>query len=113
MQSESKKHGTIAGLGEVLSDVSKRERASRWCTFERHRACHQLPAPLGLVEGVVISRIGADLQGAQILESLRSDRMSTEYVQTIAIILPRLFLPSCGSEDNLCPGMHLPDGRHL
>jgi len=73
---------TIVGLGEVLFDVFEDGTETLGgAPLNVAVHAHQLAAPLGLGEGVVASRIGADSRGPQILDLLRSHGMSTQYVQ--------------------------------
>ncbi len=79
---EVRKHVTIVGLGEVLFDIFEDGTETLGgAPLNVAVHAHQLAASVGAGEGVVASRVGADLHGNQILELLRSRGMSTQYMQ--------------------------------
>ncbi|MGA8030414.1 MAG: PfkB family carbohydrate kinase [Bryobacteraceae bacterium] len=83
MRRVTNKHLTIVGLGEVLFDVFEDGTETLGgAPLNVAVHAHQLASPLGLGEGVVASRIGADPHGSQILDLLHSRGMSTGYVET-------------------------------
>jgi fructokinase len=78
----SNKQLTIVGLGEVLFDVFEDGTATLGgAPLNVAVHAHQLASTLGVGEGVVVSRIGIDAHGDQILESLAKRGMCTEHIQ--------------------------------
>ena len=73
---------TIVGLGEVLFDVFEDGTETLGgAPLNVAVHAHQLLAPLGMGEGVVVSRIGNDRHGRHILDLLERRGMSTRYMQ--------------------------------
>jgi fructokinase len=73
----------FVGLGEVLFDVFEDGPAALGgAPLNVAVHAHQLAAPLGLGQGVVVSAVGNDAQGQLLLEALCSRAMSTRYIAT-------------------------------
>ncbi|MBV9265562.1 MAG: hypothetical protein JO061_05275 [Acidobacteriaceae bacterium] len=73
----------FVGLGEVLFDVFEDGTATLGgAPLNVALHAHQLAAVLSVGEGVLVSRVGTDMRGNEILQSLLDRGMSIEYVQT-------------------------------
>ena len=73
--------GIFVGIGEVLFDVFEDGRqALGGAPFNVAVHAHQLAAALGLGEGIVVSSVGHDAHGRQLLSAVRARDMSTRYV---------------------------------
>ncbi len=73
----------FVGLGEVLFDVFEDGTATLGgAPLNVAVHTHQLAAALAVGEGVVVSRVGDDVGGKRICDSLAQRRMSTRYLQT-------------------------------
>ena len=72
---------TIVGICEALFDVFPDRQVLGGAPLNCAVHAHQLAQPLG-GRGVVVSRVGQDSLGTQLLGELRSRGMSTDYVQT-------------------------------
>jgi fructokinase len=71
-----------AGIGEVLFDVFENGTdALGGAPLNAAVHAHQLAAPLGLGEGVMVSAVGADAQGERLLAALSERGMTTRYIQ--------------------------------
>ncbi len=71
------------GIGEVLFDVFENGTdALGGAPLNAAVHAHQLAAPLGLGEGVMVSAVGADAQGERLLSALRERGMTTRYIET-------------------------------
>ncbi|MBZ5593926.1 MAG: hypothetical protein LAP39_16930 [Acidobacteriia bacterium] len=78
-------HRIFVGIGEVLFDVFEDGReALGGAPLNVAVHAHQLAAPLGLGEGVVVSAVGNDAHGRLLLSAVRSRAMSTRYIATEA-----------------------------
>ena len=72
---------TIVGLGEALFDIFPDKQVLGGSPLNVAVHAHQLSQPIG-GHGVVVSRIGQNALGQQLLDELRKRGMSTEFVQT-------------------------------
>jgi fructokinase len=73
---------TVVGLGEVLFDVFEDGTATLGgAPLNVAVHVHQLASALKVGEGVIVSRVGNDLQGEDIARSLAARHISTEYLQ--------------------------------
>lgn len=72
---------TIVGLGESLFDLFPDKQVLGGAPLNVAVHAHQLASPFG-GRGVVVSRVGQDDLGQQLLADLRSRGMTTDYVQT-------------------------------
>jgi fructokinase len=74
-------HQIFVGIGEVLFDVFEDGRqALGGAPLNVAVHAHQLAAALGLGEGIVVSSVGDDAHGQQLLSAIRARAMSTRYV---------------------------------
>jgi fructokinase len=71
---------TVVGLGEALFDVFPGRVVLGGAPLNVAVHAHQLAQPLG-GRGVVVSRVGQDDLGRQLLDELKSRGMTTDYVQ--------------------------------
>src|SRR5712692_1292401 len=77
------KHLIFVGIGEVLFDVFEDGTdALGGAPLNVTVHTHQLAAPLGLGEGIVVSCVGSDPHGERLLASLQGCGMSTRCVGT-------------------------------
>jgi fructokinase len=73
----------FVGLGEVLFDVFEDGTATLGgAPLNVALHAHQLATAFDLGQGIVVSRVGDDHQGRQIVDALTERGMSTRYVQT-------------------------------
>jgi len=72
---------TLVGIGEALYDVFGREYRLGGAPLNAACHAHQLVAPLG-GRGVLVSRVGQDRLGDQLIADLRDRGMPTDYIQT-------------------------------
>jgi len=71
----------FVGIGEVLFDVFEDgTQALGGAPLNVAVHAHQLAAPLGLGEGIVVSSVGSDLHGERLVASLQGRGMSTCYL---------------------------------
>ena len=71
----------FVGIGEVLFDVFEDGRqALGGAPLNVAVHAHQLAAALGLGEGIVVSSVGNDAHGQQLLCAIRARAMSTRYI---------------------------------
>jgi len=71
----------FVGIGEVLFDVFEDGRqALGGAPLNVAVHAHQLAAALGLGEGIVVSSVGNDAPGQQLLAAIRARAMSTRYI---------------------------------
>jgi fructokinase len=71
----------FVGIGEVLFDVFEDGRqALGGAPLNVAVHAHQLAAALGLGEGIVVSSVGHDAPGQQLLSAIRARAMSTRYI---------------------------------
>jgi fructokinase len=73
----------FVGLGETLFDVFEDGTATLGgAPLNVALHAHQLATTLSVGEGIVVSRVGTDIRGMEILKSLLERGMTTGYVQT-------------------------------
>ena len=73
----------FVGIGEVLFDVFEDGReALGGAPLNVAVHAHQLAAPLGLGEGIVVSAVGHDARGQLLVSAIRSRAMTTRYLVT-------------------------------
>ncbi|MEX2214304.1 MAG: carbohydrate kinase [Phycisphaeraceae bacterium] len=72
---------TIVGIGEALFDVFPDRQVLGGAPLNCAVHAHQLAQPLG-GRGIVVSRIGQDPLGDQLLAEVRARGMTTDYIQT-------------------------------
>jgi fructokinase len=74
-------HRIFVGIGEVLFDVFEDGRqALGGAPFNVAVHAHQLASALGMGEGIVVSSVGDDAHGQQLLSAIHARAMSTRYV---------------------------------
>ncbi len=73
---------TIVGLGEALFDLIGPHQRLGGAPLNVAVHAHQLLAPHGLGRGVVVSRVGQDPLGNDVIDQLRERGMDTAYLQT-------------------------------
>lgn len=72
----------LVGLGEVLFDFFESGTATLGgAPLNVAVHMHQLASALAVGQGVVVSRVGNDLPGEDILRSLAARHMATQYLQ--------------------------------
>jgi fructokinase len=77
-----KDHITFAGIGEVLYDrFEDKTETLGGAPFNFVFHAHQLASQLGIGEGIIVSSVGNDIRGNNIISSLKQNRMQTGYIQ--------------------------------
>jgi fructokinase len=77
-----KNNYTFVGIGEVLFDLFEdgtETLGGAPLNFAFH--VHQLASQLGVGEGIIVSSVGNDTRGDQIIASLKQKKMQTGYIQ--------------------------------
>ncbi len=75
-------HFTFIGIGEVLFDLFEDGTATLGgAPFNFSFHAHQLAAKLGIGEGIIISSVGNDIRGDQIIASIKQKKMQTSFIQ--------------------------------
>ncbi len=69
---------TIAGLGEVLWDIYPQEKILGGATANVALNCHRLGE-----KGVIVSGVGEDPLGDELIRYLRKDNLNTQYIQRL------------------------------
>ncbi|MFC1502097.1 carbohydrate kinase [bacterium] len=69
---------TIVGLGEVLWDIYPQEKILGGATANVALNCHRLGE-----KGVVVSGVGEDPLGDELIRRLRKDNLNTQYIQRL------------------------------
>jgi fructokinase len=75
-------HITFVGIGEVLFDLFEDRTETLGgapLNFAFH--AHQLASQLGVGEGIIVSSVGNDTRGDQIITSLKQKTMQTSYIR--------------------------------